>query len=56
MYTLETIIREWDAAGQHGDAAQRVERAERWLPYYALIAKRQRNMPFALPEELAPAA
>ena len=51
MYTLETVIQEWDAAGQHGDAGQRTRQAERWLPYYAFIAKRQRNMPFAFPEE-----
>ena len=32
MYTLETVIQEWDAAGQHGDAAQRTLQAERWRP------------------------
>jgi len=45
-YTLEECERLWDEAGRYGTPRERVERARRWLPYYAYIAEGQRTVPF----------
>ena len=50
MYTLEACEKEWDAAGRHGSKEERMERAKRWLPYYACLAQRERGKPFHLPD------
>lgn len=46
LYTLEECERLWDEAGRHGTRQERVERAKRWLPYYAYLAEKQGNIPF----------
>ncbi len=48
MYSLEECERLWDEAGQHGEPAERIARAERWLPYYAYIAEPMLRTPFTL--------
>ena len=51
MMTLESCAQEWIAAGQHGTAAERMERAKRWLPYYDYLAQKQLDRPFAPDED-----
>ena len=46
MMTLETCAKEWEATGQHGTAAERMERAKRWLPYYDYLARKQLGRPY----------
>ncbi|MBE7002766.1 MAG: class I SAM-dependent methyltransferase [Ruminococcaceae bacterium] len=50
MYSLEACEKEWDAVGRHGSRTERMERAKRWLPYYACLAERERGKPFQLPD------
>ena len=48
MYSLEECEQIWDEAGQHGEPADRIRRAEAWLPYYAYIAGPMLHAPFSL--------
>ena len=54
MYTLEDCTRQWDEAGQHGSASERMERAKRWFPYYSFLVESMESVPYALPEESSP--
>lgn len=47
MYSLEECEQIWDEAGQHGEPADRIRRAEAWLPYYAYIAGPMKTVPFS---------
>ena len=38
MYTLEQCEKQWDEAGRHGTVMERLDRTERWMPYYAWLA------------------
>ena len=38
MYTLEQCEKQWDEAGRHGTIMERLDRTERWMPYYAWLA------------------
>lgn len=51
MYTLENCEQTWLEAGQHGTAAERVERARAWLPYYSFFAEPQKKADFSLSED-----
>lgn len=51
MYSLDECARLWEEAGRHGDAFERIARAQRWLPYYAFLAASVPEEPFALPQE-----
>lgn len=51
MYSLDECARLWEEAGRHGDAAERIALAQRWLPYYAYLAAALPEEPYTLPEE-----
>lgn len=51
MYSLDECARLWEEAGRHGDAAERIALAQRWLPYYAFLAASIPEEPFVLPPE-----
>ena len=52
MLTLEEALKNWEEAGHHGTREQRIVRGKKWLPYYAYLAQRQKDAPFALPENV----
>lgn len=37
--SLESCAQAWNEAGNHGDIQTRIERNERWIPYYSYLAK-----------------
>lgn len=51
MLTLEEALKNWEEAGRHGTREQRIVRGKKWLPYYAYLAQRQKDAPFAPPEK-----
>lgn len=51
MLTLEEALKNWEEAGHHGTREQRIVRGKKWLPYYAYLAQRQKDAPFAPPKK-----
>ena len=39
MTTLAEIEKEWEESHRYGDLNTRLNRAKRWLPYYAFLAE-----------------
>lgn len=46
MKSLETLAREWEEAGGFGTKEERMARAERWAPYYAMLCQQAAKRPF----------
>ena len=46
MNALETIAKEWEAAGRYGPREARMARAKRWLPYYTMLYEQSADRPF----------
>lgn len=44
--TLVQIEEEWEKEGRYGSREERMQRTSRWLPYYALLAEKQKDKPF----------
>ena len=44
--TLETIAKEWEAAGRFGSRETRMARAMHWLPYYMMLCDQAEERPF----------
>lgn len=51
MYSLENCVKQWEEAGGHGSAEERIRRAESWLPYYSFFAEGQKTGDFSLSDE-----
>lgn len=46
--SLKDCIVAWEQAGQHGGIRERIQRNERWIPYYAYLADRQEEADAAI--------
>ena len=44
MLTLDDHLKNWDEAIRPGSIQERLERTERWMPYYSAMAEKQSNM------------
>ena len=43
---LKNLLEDWEAACRYGSREERIERAGRWLPYYAFLCRQAVDAPF----------